>query len=73
MTDNRDPDPVSADPTPHHTTTVVHTEPRSGGGGIAIAVLILLILFLLFVFREDIFGAAESVEKVDVQVTTNGN
>ena len=52
-------------------TTVVHTEGRrGGGGGIAVLVVILLIAFLLFVFRNEIFGAAEQVEKVDVDVTT---
>jgi hypothetical protein len=54
-------------------TTVVHTEGRrGGGGGIAIAVILLLGLFLLFMFRNEIFGAAENVEKVDVEVTTDG-
>jgi hypothetical protein len=62
MTDNREPD----------RTTIVHTERRSGGGAIALAVVILLVLFLLFIFRNEIFGAADNVEKVDVEVTTNG-
>jgi len=51
-------------------TTVVETGRRSSGGGIALAVVVLLVLFLLFIFRNEIFGAAENVEKVDVEVTT---
>lgn len=52
-------------------TTVVETGRRGGGGGIALAVIVLLVLFLLFIFRNEIFGAAENVEKVDVEVTTD--
>ncbi|HWH23054.1 MAG TPA: hypothetical protein VNT25_07195 [Allosphingosinicella sp.] len=54
-------------------TTVVHTEGRRGGGGIAAAVVILLLLFLLFMFRNEIFGAADDVQKVDVEVATEGS
>lgn len=54
-------------------TTVIETGRRGGGGGIAIAVILLLVLFLAFIFRDEIFGAAQDVEKVDVEVTTNGN
>jgi uncharacterized membrane protein len=50
-------------------TTVVETGRRGSGGTIALAVIVLLILFLLFVFRNEIFGAADNVEKVDVEVT----
>ena len=53
-------------------TTVVHSERRGNGGMIALAVVLLLVLLLLFVYRDAIFGAAEQVEKVDVEVTTNG-
>lgn len=51
-------------------TTVVETSRRGSGGAIALAVVVLLVLFLLFIFRDQIFGAAENVEKVDVEVTT---
>ncbi|HWH18774.1 MAG TPA: hypothetical protein VNT77_10660 [Allosphingosinicella sp.] len=51
-------------------TTVVHTEGRRGGGGtIALAVVLLLLLFLLFIFRDEIFGAAQQPDKIDVEVT----
>ena len=60
MADDRDPE----------RTTIVETGRRGSGGTIALAVVLLLVLFLLFVFRNDIFGAAENVEKVDVEVTT---
>ena len=52
-------------------TTVVETGRRGSGGAIAAAVIVLLVLFLLFIFRKEIFGAAENVEKVDVEVTTD--
>ena len=55
-------------------TTVVHTEGRRGGGGtIALVVLILLVLLGLFLFRDQLFGAGESVEKIDVDITANGS
>lgn len=55
-------------------TTVVHTEGRRGGGGIALAVVLLLIAFMLYMFRDEIFGAAQDVDKVDVDIaTTNGS
>ena len=61
----------------HHTTertTVVHTEGRSGGGGaIALVILLLLVLVGLFLFRDQIFGAADNVKKVNVDITTNGS
>ncbi|MDQ3139273.1 MAG: hypothetical protein M3Q15_00910 [Pseudomonadota bacterium] len=71
MTDDRNSDHDTA--ADHHTTTVVHTERRGSGGGIALAVVVLLILFVLFMFRNEIFGAADNLEAVDVEVTTNGS
>lgn len=52
-------------------TTVVHTGRRGSGGTIALVVVVLLILLGLFMFRDEIFGAAEQVEEVDVEVTTS--
>jgi len=63
MADDRDTD----------RTTVVHTEKRGSGGLIAAAVVVLLVLLVLFMFRDEIFTAAEPVEKVEVEVTTNGS
>ncbi len=57
-------------------TTIVHTEGRSGGGGtIALVILVLLVLLGLFLFRDQLFGggAADSVEKIDVDITANGS
>lgn len=57
-------------------TTVVHTEGRSGGGGtIALVILVLLVLVGLYLFRDTLFGggAADSVEKIDVDITANSN
>jgi hypothetical protein len=61
----------------HHTTertTVVHTEGRRGGGGtIAVVVLLLLVLLGLFLFRDQLFGGADPVEKIDIDITANGS
>jgi hypothetical protein len=56
-------------------TTIVHTDGgRSGGGGtIAAVILVLLVLLGLFLFRGQIFGAADNVKKVDVDISTNGS
>lgn len=54
-------------------TTVVHAERRGSGGLIAAAVVVLLVLLLLFMFQDEIFDAAEPVEKVEVEVTTDGS
>jgi hypothetical protein len=54
-------------------TNVVNTERRGSGGLIAAAVVVLLVLLVLFMFRDEIFTAAEPVEKVEVEVTTNGS
>jgi hypothetical protein len=51
----------------------VHSERRGSGGLIAAAVVVLLVLLVLFMFRDEIFTAAEPVEKVEVEVTTNGS
>jgi hypothetical protein len=68
MADDRDTDHVT------ERTTVVHTEGRRGGGGtIALVILILLVLLGLFLFRDQLFGAADSVEKIDVDITANGS
>jgi hypothetical protein len=71
MTDgNREPERVT------ERTTVVHTDSgrRGGGGTIALVVLILLVLLGLYMFRDQIFGgAADSVEKVDIDITANSN
>jgi hypothetical protein len=63
MADDRDSD----------RTTVVDGDRRGSGGLIAAAVVILLVLLLLFMFRDEIFNAAEPVEEVEVEVTTNGS
>jgi hypothetical protein len=62
MADDRDTD----------RTTVVHSEKSGSGGLIAAAVVVLLVLLVLFMFRDEIF-TAEPVEKVEVEVTTNGS
>ena len=68
MADDRNTDHVT------ERTTVVHTEGRRGGGGtIAVVVLVLLVLLGLFLFRDQLFGAGDSVDKVDVDITTNGS
>jgi hypothetical protein len=72
MTDgNRDPERVT------ERTTVVHTDTgrRGGGGTIALVVLVLLVLIGLFMFRDQLFGggAADTVEKIDVDISTNGS
>jgi hypothetical protein len=68
MADDRDTDHVT------ERTTVVHTEGRRGGGGtIALVILILLVLLGLFLFRDQLFGAADNVEKIDVDITANGS
>ena len=73
MVDERETERTTADGRETERTTVVHTEGRrGGGGGIAIAVVLILGLLLLYIFRNEIFGAAENVEKVDVEVTTEG-
>ena len=56
-------------------TTVVYTDGgRSGGGGtIALVILVLLVLLGLFLFRDQLFGAANDVKKVDVDISTNGS
>lgn len=68
---------MSDDRETNHTTertTVVHTEGRSGGGGtIALVILVLLVLLGLFLFRGQLFGASETVKKVDVDITANGS
>lgn len=64
MADDRDED----------RTTVVHTDSDRGGGGwIAVIVILLLVLLGLYMFRDEIFGAASTVDKVDVEVTTDGD
>ncbi len=68
MADDRD--------TEHTTerTTIVHTEGGRGGGGtIALVVLVLLVLIGLFMFRDQLFGGADPVEKVDIDISTNGS
>ena len=68
---------MSDDRETNHTTertTVVHTEGRSGGGGtIALVILVLLVLLGLFLFRGQLFGSADTVKKVDVDISTNGS
>ncbi len=52
-------------------TTVIHTDRRGGGGLIALAVVLLLAIILLYMFRNEIFSAAGSADKaeIDVKVT----
>jgi hypothetical protein len=55
-------------------TTVVHTEGRRGGGGtIALVILVLLVLLGLYLFRDQLFGGTQQVEKIDVDITANGS
>jgi hypothetical protein len=57
-------------------TTVVHTEGRRGGGGtIALVILVLLVLLGLYMFRDQLFGGgvADTVDKVEIDVNTNGS
>jgi hypothetical protein len=71
MTDgDREPERVT------ERTTVVHTDSggRGGGGTIALVVLVLLVLLALFLFRDQLFGgAADTVEKVDIDISANGS
>jgi hypothetical protein len=70
MADDRDTNRVT------ERTTVVHTDGgrRGGGGTIAFVVLLLLVLLGLFMFRDQLFGGGgEGVEKIDVDITTNGS
>lgn len=52
--------------------TVVETRDGGGGGTIALIVLVLLVLLGLFLFRDSIFAGADTPEKIEVDVTTNG-
>jgi hypothetical protein len=69
MADDRDTDHIT------ERTTVVHTEGRRGGGGtIALVILILLVLLGLYLFRDQLFGgAADNVDKIDVDITANSS
>ena len=68
MADDREPDHIT------ERTTVVHTEGRRGGGGtIALVILILLVLVGLYLFRDQLFGGADNVEKIDVDITANSS
>lgn len=68
MADDRDVDRTT------ERITVVHTEGRRGGGGtIALVVLVLLVLIGLFLFRDQLFGGADPVEKIDVDISAEGS